>query len=120
MEWLAVPEKFKLELKPRIMLGDVRVIGPGKADLLELIDETGSISAAAKRMSMSYRRAWMLVEAMNGAFKRPLVEAIVGGAGGGGAQVTENGKEILALYRRMQRDLEAKAAEYLPAFQKRG
>lgn len=111
--------KLKLELKPRLMLGDVIAMGPGKADLLELIDETGSISAAAKRMSMSYRRAWMLVEAMNGAFKAPLVEASIGGTGGGGARVTENGKQILAAYRAMQAGLEIAAADYLPQFQAR-
>jgi molybdate transport system regulatory protein len=114
-----VSKKLKLELKPRLMLGDVIAMGPGKADLLELIDETGSISAAAKRMSMSYRRAWMLVDAMNGAFKEPLVEACIGGAGGGGARVTDNGRQILAAYRRMQADLEAAAGDYLPQFQTR-
>lgn len=107
----------KLELKPRVMLGDVRAIGPGKADLLELIEETGSISAAAKRMKMSYRRAWTLVDAMNSAFKKPLVEASTGGAGGGGARVSENGKEVLALYRRMQTELETFAHGYVARFQ---
>lgn len=110
---------FTLELKPRLMLGEVRAMGPGKADLLELIDETGSISAAAKRMSMSYRRAWMLVDAMNGAFKKPLVEASTGGSGGGGAHVTEDGKQVLGLYRRMQAELEAMAAGHVAEFQKR-
>lgn len=114
----AVPKHLKLDLKPRVMLGDVIALGPGKADLLDLIEETGSISAAAKRMSMSYRRAWMLVEAMNNAFKKPLVEASTGGAGGGGARVTENGRAMLALYRRLQADTEAVAREYLPDFQK--
>ncbi len=107
----------KLELKPRVMLGDVRAMGPGKADLLELIEETGSISAAAKRMKMSYRRAWTLVEAMNGAFRNPLVQASTGGAGGGGARVSESGKEVLALYRRMQAELEAVAHRYVVSFQ---
>lgn len=109
-------EKLKLELKPRLILGEVRAMGPGKADLLEMIGETGSISAAAKRMAMSYRRAWMLVEEMNGAFKKPLVEAIVGGPGGGGARVTDTGKDVLALYRRMQSELGAAAAHYIAAF----
>lgn len=109
----------ELELKPRVMLGEVRAMGPGKADLLELIEETGSISAAAKRMKMSYRRAWTLVEAMNGAFKTPLVEASTGGAGGGGARVSEAGKEVLALYRRMQAELETVARQYLAGFQQR-
>jgi len=112
-------KRFKLELKPRVMLGDVIAMGPGKADLLELIEETGSISAAAKRMSMSYRRAWMLVDAMNGAFRKPLVEAVTGGAGGGGARVTQNGKEVLNLYRRLQTDLDKTARGYLADFQKR-
>lgn len=118
MEGFVVAKKLRLELKPRVMLGDVIAMGPGKADLLDLIEETGSISAAAKRMSMSYRRAWMLVEAMNSAFKKPLVEASTGGAGGGGAHVTDNGKAMLALYRRMQGDLETVVHDYLAAFQK--
>lgn len=111
-------KKLKLELKPRIVLGDVRAMGPGKADLLELIDETGSISGAAKRMAMSYRRAWILVEQMNNSFKKPLVEAIIGGSGGGGARITDRGKDVLALYRRMQSELDATAAEYLAGFRR--
>lgn len=63
-------KRVKLELKPRLMLGDTIAMGPGKADLLDLIEETASISAAARRMSMSYRRAWMLVQTMNSAFKK--------------------------------------------------
>lgn len=111
--------KVKLELKPRILLGDVRAMGPGKADLLELIDETGSISAAAKRMQMSYRRAWMLVDQMNASFKHPLVRASMGGRGGGGAHITEAGRDILAHYRRMQAALEATASPHLAQIQKR-
>ncbi len=112
-------KQVKLELKPRLMLGDVIAMGPGKADLLDLIEETGSISAAAKRMSMSYRRAWMLVDAMNVAFKKPLVEAITGGAGGGGARVTEEGRQVLTLYRKLQAELERTAAGHLAGFLKR-
>lgn len=111
--------KVGLELKPRLLLGGVRAMGPGKADLLELIDETGSISAAAKRMQMSYRRAWVLVDQMNASFKEPLVEASMGGRGGGGARITEAGRDVLAHYRRLQADLEAVAAPYLAGFQKR-
>lgn len=108
-----------IELKPRIMLGDVRAMGPGKADLLDLIAQTGSISKAAKKMAMSYRRAWLLVDSMNQAFKKPLVEAATGGAGGGGAQLTEYGRDVLALYREMQAALDREAARYLADFQKR-
>jgi len=83
------------------------MLGPGKADLLELIGETGSIAAAGRRMKMSYKRAWSLVEAMNAAFTEPLVDSSRGGQGGGGARLTPAGEAVLARYRR----LEASAAE---------
>ena len=68
-------------MKPRlrILLGADIAIGPGKADLLEAIGRTGSISAAAREMDMSYRRAWLLVDTMNHCFHAPLVEAVKGG-----------------------------------------
>ncbi len=91
----------------RIICGDDIALGPGKADLLALIGQTGSINKAAKRMGMSYMRAWSLVRMMNCCFKEPLVLAKHGGEGGGGAELTETGKQILALYRQM----EAKAAK---------
>ncbi len=75
------------------------MLGPGKAELLERIRDTGSISAAGRDMKMSYKRAWMLVEEMNAAFRAPLVESARGGAGGGGARVTDEGLTVLALYR---------------------
>lgn len=108
-----------IELKPRIMVGDVRAMGPGKADLLDFIAQTGSITKAAKKMAMSYRRAWLLVDSMNQVFKKPLVEAAPGGAGGGGAQVTEYGRDVLRLYREMQAALDRESARYLADFQKR-
>ncbi len=77
-------------------------MGWGRADLLALIAETGSIAAAGRRMKMSYKRAWALVETMNATFKAPLVQAAKGGAGGGGAQLTELGQEILAAYRMVE------------------
>lgn len=77
-------------------------MGPGKADLLEGIAETGSIAAAGRRMGMSYKRAWTLVEAMNTMFADPLVDAAKGGAGGGGAALTPLGARILAAYRRLE------------------
>lgn len=77
-------------------------IGPGKAALLEAIGETGSIAAAARRMGMSYRRAWVLAKTMNACFRDPLIEAAKGGIGGGGARLTRMGREVLALYRAME------------------
>lgn len=110
--------KAALDVKVRIVWRDERAMGPGKADLLEHIARLGSISAAAKAMEMSYSRAWALVDAMNRAFKSPLVEAATGGAKGGGACVTELGQEVLAKYRAMQQSVEAQAATFLPEFQK--
>lgn len=82
--------------------GDHYAMGPGKADLLEAIGETGSISAAGRKLNMSYRRAWLLVDEMNKCFRGPLVQARLGGAHGGGADVTELGREALKQYREMQ------------------
>jgi len=95
----------------RVLLGEATALGPGKARLLELIGEVGSISSAAKALGMSYRRAWLLVDAMNRDFRLPLVETSRGGGGGGGAQLTALGREACERYRAM----EAKAATALKA-----
>ncbi len=76
-----------------------KVLGPGRVELLTLIDAHHSISAAAREMGMSYRRAWTLVRDMNEAAGEPLVAASPGGSGGGGATLTERGKEAVSLYR---------------------
>ncbi len=86
----------------RVTLSAAAYVGPGRADLLEGIGATGSIAEAAKRMGMSYKRAWSLVQALNDGFGRPLVQTARGGAGQGGAQLTEAGQAVLAAYRRMQ------------------
>ena len=88
------------------------MLGPGKADLLERIGETGSIAGAGRAMGMSYQRAWMLVETMNTIFAEPLVESSRGGSAGGGAELTQAGRKVLSLYRALeQRTLEAGNAE---------
>ncbi len=98
-------------LRIRILFGDDAMLGPGKADLLECIRNTGSIAAAGRSMSMSYKRAWTLVDEMNAAFRDPLVESSRGGAKGGGARLTAAGAEVLANYRRLEEILsEAGAA----------
>jgi molybdate transport system regulatory protein len=98
----------------RVTLSDDFYIGPGRADLMELIAETGSISEAARRMGMSYKRAWGLVQALNEGFGTPLVETARGGKEQG-ASLSDAGREVLERYRGMQdatrraiaRDLEA-------------
>jgi molybdate transport system regulatory protein len=89
-------------LRLRVLLAPGLWLGPGKADLLEGIAETGSISAAGRQMGMSYKRAWGLVEGLNSMFAEPLVAASRGGAAHGGAGLTPLGAEVLALYRRME------------------
>ena len=110
-------KRARIELKPRLVVGDSIAMGPGKADLLEHIAEAGSISAAAKKMQMSYKRAWMLVEEMNAAFALPLVASARGGQGGGGARLTEAGDEVLRLYREVVARSEAAAAEPIAALE---
>jgi molybdate transport system regulatory protein len=106
------------DLKPqiRIMFRKAIAMGPGKADLLRAIDETGSISAAARQMEMSYRRAWLLVDTMNQAFKSPVVVTLTGGKAGGGAAVTEFGKEVLERYSAMEKIASASVAKEMRKF----
>jgi len=85
----------------RILIGDGMVLGPGKVDLLEAIGRTGSISAAGRELGMSYRRAWLLVDALNHMFPNPLVTAAPGGSHGGGAKLTDYGRGVAAAYRRV-------------------
>lgn len=93
---------LETRLRLRIHFGDLLMLGPGKAELLERIRETGSISAAGRGMGMSYKRAWMLVEEMNAAFREPLVDSVRGGPGGGGAALTETGCKVLAHFRAVE------------------
>ncbi|MBX9587834.1 MAG: LysR family transcriptional regulator [Hyphomonadaceae bacterium] len=90
------------DIRLRVMLAAEIPLGPGKAQLLQGIKDTGSISAAGRRMGMSYKRAWYLVEALNGHFDAPMVEASKGGRTGGGAKLTPLGSEVLAAYREME------------------
>jgi molybdate transport system regulatory protein len=108
--------KGTLRPQIRIMFRKAIAMGPGKADLLQAIGETGSISAAARRMKMSYRRAWLLVDTMNQCFDGPLVETATGGNHGGGAQITELGKEVLRRYREMDAKASAAVAKEIIAF----
>ena len=86
----------------RILCGRDIALGPGKAELLAQIRQTGSINQAARRMGMSYMRAWSLVRTMNRCFKQPLVVVARGGEGGGGAVLTETGGRVAALYGQME------------------
>lgn len=97
----------QLQVRIRLNVGEDIALGPGKIKLLRLIDETGSISAAARSAGMSYRRAWLLVETMNACFVEPLVTTETGGTRGGGAVVTALGKKIATLYEAICHDAES-------------
>ncbi len=102
-------------LRIRIIFGENSMLGPGKADLLGHIRETGSIAAAGRCMAMSYKRAWTLVEEMNTAFQMPLVESTRGGKNGGGARLTEAGVMVLDNYRKLERIVAEAGAEKIDA-----
>lgn len=89
-------------LSIRLDLSSGDRIGPGKIALLEAIKTTGSISAAARQLKMSYRRAWLLVEETNAALEQPAVESSAGGRQGGGAVVTRNGERVIEIYRSIE------------------
>ncbi|MEP7240836.1 MAG: LysR family transcriptional regulator [Devosia sp.] len=105
----ARPERGLTHL--RVTFSDDLYMGPGRADLLEGIAETGSIAAAGKRMGMSYKRAWSLVQALNEGWGSPLVETSRGGAAQGGAGLTEDGAFVLGQYRQMQAATRAAIAD---------
>jgi molybdate transport system regulatory protein len=94
----------RLKLKLQVMCGEEIALGPGKADLLEAIAGHGSIAAAGRAMGMSYRRAWLLVDAMNRCWTEPLVATSPGGA-----ELTALGGEVLEAYRRLARAAEQSA-----------
>ena len=100
-----------LKLKIMLFCGEVTAIGPGKAELLEAIDQQGSISAAGRTMGMSYRRAWSLVDTMNRCWAEPVVRTTVGGGAKGGAKLTPFGSRLVSAYRELEARLDAASAD---------
>ncbi|MDX1401404.1 MAG: LysR family transcriptional regulator [Kiloniellales bacterium] len=99
-------------LRVKFKLGEA-VIGPGKITLLQYIDEEGGISAAARRLDLTYRRAWHLIDTLNKAAGRPVVETSVGGQGGGGAQLTNFGRELVNRYTEVMERIEEDSDSFL-------
>ncbi|MBU0603074.1 MAG: LysR family transcriptional regulator [Gammaproteobacteria bacterium] len=102
-------------VRPRLYIGDRIAIGPGKIDLLRQVADTRSISAAARAMGMTYKRAWLLIDSLNQGFGRPVVEASSGGRGGGGARLTPLGDSLIEAYTRLERALSGTCAAELDA-----
>jgi molybdate transport system regulatory protein len=99
--------RFRVDIAPGCS------IGPGKVNLLERILETGSLSAAARQLGMSYRRAWLLLDSLNRSFRQPLTAASVGGRGGGGVTLTALGRQVIAEYRGLEADIQRVAGRRL-------
>jgi molybdate transport system regulatory protein len=97
------PKADSVRLMIRVAFGRHGALGPGKMRLLELIDETGSITAACRKMDMSYRRAWLLVEGLKAAFREPVLTTQQGGMSGGGCSLTPYGRNVLQRYRSLER-----------------
>ena len=111
-----MPVKADVSFRLRITRGDDIAVGPGKIALLEAIVSTGSITAAAKDLGMSYRRAWLLVDTMNRCFKTPVVDAEAGGRRGGGTALTPLGVEVVRRYRRIEGAAAKSGAADIKAF----
>lgn len=109
------PNAIAPRLRIRIIFDEAEMIGPGKAELLERIAQTGSIAAAGREMGMSYKRAWELIGTLNAMFQAPVVTSTRGGTGGGGAVLTETGQQILQLYRAFETDAAQAGARHLAA-----
>ncbi|MEO7114530.1 MAG: ModE family transcriptional regulator [Caldimonas sp.] len=99
----------------RVLSGESIAIGPGKIQLLEAIRDARSITAAAKTMGMSYRRAWMLVDEVNRALKKPAVASAIGGDQGGGSELTETGELLVRTYRKIETNAAATCAKDIEA-----
>jgi len=100
-----MPSKVPLSsilVRPRIYIGESISIGPGKIDLLRLINDTHSIAAAARALKIPYKRAWLLIDTLNEGFGRPVVEATSGGKGGGGTALTPLGFQLVECYDALQ------------------
>ena len=97
-------------IRLRLIFDGGRALGPGKADMLQGIAELGSIAAAGRSLNMSYKRAWQLVDDLNKSFAAPLVRATKGGGHGGGAELTAEGRQVLKLYRDIERKTQRNAA----------
>lgn len=102
-------------VRPRITIGDAIAIGPGKIDLLRHVAEGRSISAAARAMGLTYKRAWLRIDSLNQGFGRPVVEAVSGGRGGGGARLTPLGEALIARYAALEAKLNDTAQPELDA-----
>jgi molybdate transport system regulatory protein len=91
-------------------------VGPGKIGPLEAVARTGSLSAAARSLGVSYRRAWLLLHSLNNSFAEPAVELSVGGKDGGGTRLTQFGKKLIVAYRNFEAGVDTISAQAFSGF----
>mgnify|MGYP001203866307 CR=1 FL=1 len=91
-----------ISVRLRVYVDGTLIVGPGRIELLERIERTGSLASAAREMGMSYRRAWLLMHSLNDALRDPALISVKGGRKGGGASVTHAGKSLVLAYRRTE------------------
>jgi len=108
-----------VKLALRIEFDEERAIGPGKARLLELIQQHRSIAAAGRAMGMSYRRAWLLVDDLNHCFDEPVVQAQHGGRAGGGAAITPFGQTLVEHFRAIEKEAESATRKRITALRRK-
>lgn len=105
----------RFKFRARLTLDDAIAVGPGKVALLEAVQQTGSISAAALSLGMSYRRAWLLIDELNRCLREPAVQSTSGGSRGGRSGLTATGQTIISLYRRIEATAEQACAHDIAA-----
>jgi molybdate transport system regulatory protein len=114
---MPTPAKPVARFRLRISLGELTAIGPGKVALLEAIRDQGSLTAAARALGISYRRAWTMLDEINSALQYPAVASAAGGSQGGGSLLTPVGEEVVARYRRIEAEAAAACRDDLRALQ---
>lgn len=107
--------KAPIWVRPRLYIGDNIAVGPGKIDILRVIEETRSISAAARTLGIPYKKAWLHLDSLNQGFGRPVVVTATGGKGGGGASLTPLGRELLNRYVALEQRINTAATEEIRA-----
>ena len=108
----------QIHVRPRIYIGEEISIGPGKVDLLRLIDQTHSIAAAARIRGIPYKRAWFLIDTLNKSLGTPVIETVSGGKGGGGSTLTLLGKQLVVCYNALEDRINAESIAELEALRK--
>jgi len=109
---MADPTTPHIKVKAQVLVDGQIAIGPGKADLLDAVERTGSIAAAGRALGISYRRTRDMIDIANAHWGAPLVETAKGGTAHGGSRLSARGHEVLTAYRELESALDAASDEH--------